>query len=118
MSVETYIINPNLEERKLEVIVGNEMTIADAVRYGYELNYIIKRIDTTQFVLEVDCRQMDTLLPKIAKSLVNYIEFYKEIEFKYINFIINSDPSFKMQLSKIFSQVGLKNYTFIVDEIA
>ncbi|MEX3625460.1 hypothetical protein [Viridibacillus arvi] len=109
MTVVTYRINKNVALKRLEIAVGDKMTLEEAVRFEKEFQRNVASIDASTYTLEIDCTTMKVLNPDIADKLGGAMSLYKQAGFKTVEFTVKNDTTLKMQLKRIARSVGLTN---------
>jgi len=109
MTVSTYKITKNVSVKKVEVTVGDQMSLPEAERFATEFQQTAASVDANNFELHVDCAGMKVLNQEIAGALEGAMELYLQAAFKKVIFVVQNDPILKMQLSRIARRAGLTN---------
>lgn len=113
MIVSTYLIKKNLGAKKVEVTVGDKITLADAERFQKEFVAVVASITPAQFDLEIDSTHMNVLTPDLAARLEGAMVMYKQAGFKRVLVKLQNTPVLKMQVSRVARQAGLTNMEVI-----
>jgi hypothetical protein len=91
----------------------------DANDFVTEYNSNLKTVNTKEFELQFDCKQLKVtgkdaaLGVDMTNMLKACLEMYKKDGFKHIIFNCEKNILMKMQLSRLVKQVGLTNVEFI-----
>lgn len=109
MAVTTYNITKNIAAKKVEVIVGDQISLTDAQKFAVEFQKTADSIDAGSFELHVDCTGMKVLNAEIADALEGAMGLYRQAGFQKIIFVVQNDVILKMQLSRIARKAGLTN---------
>lgn len=109
MSVTTYKISKSIAAKKLEIEVGDQMTLTEAQRFVKEFSMNVESITPSQFDLHINCKNMKVLTQDLAQQLEQAIEMYKQAGFKQVTFLMPSEVFLKMQISRLCRKVGLTN---------
>lgn len=109
MTVDTFKINKNALAKKIDVSVGDKMTVAEAERFANEFQRTVAGIDASSFELHVDCTSMKVLTPELSEKLTGAMQLYRQAGFKKVIFLTQNDPILKMQLSRVARTAGLTN---------
>lgn len=109
MSVSTYKITKNISAKKVEVTVGEQMSIPEAQRFATEFQHTAASVDASNFELDVDCTGMKVLNQEMAEALEAAMGLYLQAGFKKVIFVVQNNTILKMQLSRIARKAGLTN---------
>lgn len=109
MTVATYRIDKNLAGKKLNICVGDQMTMAETESFVKEFRSTISTIDTGKFELHIDGTNMKVLTQEMAERLSVAMGLYHQAGFEKIVIEITQSTILKMQVSRIMRQAGLTN---------
>ncbi len=109
MTVSTYKIKKNEALKKIEIYVGEKITLAEVERFTTEFQRTVSSIDATSFDLEIDCTNMKVLTPDLTVNLTEAMGLYKQVGFKKNIFVVQNDVVLKMQLTRLARNAGLTN---------
>lgn len=109
MAVATYKIGKNIAAKKLEIEVGDQMTITEAQRFEKDFSVNVASITPSQFDLHVNCKNMKVVTQELAQQLEKAIGMYKQAGFKQVIFLVSNEVFLKMQISRLCRKVGLTN---------
>ena len=91
----------------MEIVVGDQMTTADAKGFAQEYSTNVASLTPAQYVLEINCKGMKVLSQEMAQLLEKAIMMYKQTGFKKVVFLMPNETILKMQISRLCRKVGL-----------
>jgi len=109
MIVSTYRIDKNLAAKKVNILVGEQMTLQETERFARDFQNTVASIDAGSFELHIDGTDMKVLTQDLADKLTQAMQLYKQAGFKKIVIVISNNPVLKMQVSRVMRQAGLTN---------
>lgn len=114
MTVTTYKIEKNLVAKKLNICVGDQITLAEAEKFEKEFQSVVSSIDTGDFELHIDSTNMKVLTQDMAVKLSGAMKLYQQAGFKKIVIEITQNTVLKMQISRLLREVGLTNAEVVI----
>ncbi|MEG0450105.1 MAG: hypothetical protein RR595_09630 [Lysinibacillus sp.] len=109
MLVTTYKIEKNLAAKKVNICVGDQITLAEAEKFDKEFGSTLSSIDASSFELHIDSTNMKVLTPDLAVKLGGAMGLYKQAGFKKIVIELSQSTVLKMQVSRLVREAGLTN---------
>ncbi|HWJ77368.1 MAG TPA: hypothetical protein VNR61_04715 [Niallia sp.] len=106
-------IQVNMSTKTVNISVAGKMTLEDAKLFVSEYNRKMSQINGADYVLEVDCKEMQVLTPEMTEDLTGVMKMYKSTGFKEVIFQIKSNTILKMQLSRIVRNAALSQGTVV-----
>lgn len=115
MSQKPFSIETDVANRKMNMMVSGTFTAQDYTDFVKDYADKTSKINTTEYILEVDCRSMDLLGTGEVEKLTGSFTRYKESGFSKVIFIVSKEQSIiKMQLGRVARNAGLHNNEVIV----
>lgn len=109
MTVSTYLIKKNSVTKKVEVAVGDRMTLVEAENFAKEFLATVASINASQYQLVIDSTNMQVLSPQLAKELEGAMLLYKQAGFSKVIVKIQDNVTLRMQVKRVAREAGLLN---------
>lgn len=109
MALSTYSIKKNIVAKKIEIAVGDKMTVEEVERFQKEFIATVSSITPKEYTLAIDSTNMNVLTPELATRLEHTMVAYKQAGFKKIEVQLQNSPVLKMQVSRVARNAGLTN---------
>lgn len=81
MAISTYRIDKNLVAKKVNIFVGDQMTIEETERFAKDFLSTVASIDAGSFDLHIDGANMKVLTQELADKLTQAMGLYKQAGF-------------------------------------
>jgi len=110
-----YTLNINSVKKEVNLEVKGTFTPEKAKGFIDDYNRRVGVIKASDFVLRLDCRDLDLVTQEMVPELESCYRLYKESGFQRVIFEIKKSPVLKMQLSRLVRNAGLTNVEVIED---
>ena len=116
MAEGKYTMSVNRVKKSVDMMVSGTFTPEQANKFIADYNSKVSGINANEFVLNLDCRDLNLVPQDMVPSLEACFQLYNKTGFnKVVMGIKKGSPILKMQLSRLGRNNGLKN--LIVEEI-
>ena len=105
----SYSIIVNPAKKTIDMSVKGTFTPQQAQDFHKDYQRKVASINASNFVLKVDCKDMNVITQDMLPALEISFKMYKESQFNKVEFIIQKSPVVKMQLGRIARNTGLSN---------
>jgi len=107
-----YTMGINLAKKEMNITIIGNFSNEQAQQFISDYNAKVKTINASEYILRIDCKDLNVVTPDLVESLEACYALYKSSNFKQVIFEISKAAIIKMQLSRIARKVGL-NAEFI-----
>lgn len=102
-----YEFELNKENKKLNIKVDGFFHKEEAMQFVSDYKKCVQKINTSDYIISVDCNKMCVSKPEIVDDLKNVIQMYLDDEFKKINFVMDkAQIIFKMQIHRLLREMN------------
>ncbi|WP_018932958.1 hypothetical protein [Gracilibacillus lacisalsi] len=105
-----YVIDVKPTSKAVYMNVVGTFTPEQADKFHQDYEKQIGSISTYDYVLQVDCKDMEVIHQEMTPKLARSFKLYKKSGFKKVEFVITHNVEIKMQLNRIARTVDLPNY--------
>ena len=102
-----YTMNVNRVKKELNIMIEGNFSPEQAQRYVSDYNANVKSINPSEYVLRLDCRDLNVITPDLVDSLEACYILYKSSQFNKVIIEIKQVAILKMQLNRIARKVEL-----------
>ncbi|RUL48197.1 hypothetical protein [Lysinibacillus antri] len=107
--IGSYSIIVNQAKKSIDMSVKGTFTPQQAESFHKDYQSKVASINASNFILKVDCKDMNIITQDMLPALEVSFKMYKESQFNKVEFIIQKSPVVKMQLNRIARNTGLLN---------
>ena len=104
-----YSIKVNKATKVIEISIIGSFTPEQAKAFHTDYQAKVSSIVAEDFILKVDCTDMNIITQEMLPKLEISFNMYKESGFKEVQFIIKQSATIKMQLNRVARNTGLTN---------
>ena len=102
-----YTMSINSAKKEMNIKIVGNFTREQALQYIEDHNSKVSSINKTDYILRLDCKNLNVVTPDLVESLETCYALYKSSNFNKVLFEIKKTPILKMQLSRIARKIGL-----------
>ena len=102
-----YTMNVNRAKKELNIMIVGNFTTEQAQRYASDYNANVKSINPSEYVLRLDCRDLNVITQDLVDSLEACYSLYQSSRFNKVIIEIKQVAILKMQLNRLARKVGL-----------
>lgn len=113
MAEGTYTMKVNVAEKTVDMTVSGTFTPEKAKQFVDDYQLKLSSVNTSEFVLEFDCRDLDVVTKEMIPDLENCLALYKSSGFKKVEVGIKKSAIISMQLKRLASNVGLTTFEVV-----
>ncbi|UOQ84809.1 hypothetical protein [Gracilibacillus salinarum] len=108
-----YVIDVQPVKKKVYMNVAGTFTPEKAEQFQYDYQQKIGSISTIEYLLEIECIDLDIVNDNMLPRLTHSFKMYKASEFKKIEFLISDNFEIRQQLERVAEKADLANYEII-----
>lgn len=113
MAEGTYTMNVDSGKKTIAMTVSGTFTPEKAKQFINDYEQKLSSINTNEFILEFDCRDLDVVTKEMIPDLENCLMLYKSSGFKKVEVGIKKSAIIAMQLKRLANNVGLPAFEII-----
>lgn len=113
MAEGTYTMKVNVAEKTVDMTVSGTFTPEKAKQFVDDYQLKLSSVNTSEFVLQFDCRDLDVVTKEMIPDLENCLALYKSSGFKKVEVGIKKSAIISMQLKRLASNVGLTQFEVV-----